>query len=250
MSSARQNQSIARLIVGAMSIDGELDKSERARVASVLDALGMGELIADVGVALDQDDGAFNLFEECDALLASLQTLAPEVTPLIFRIVADVVASDRFVSSQEATYLSALAKRLGLTSELASSIFKQVLADRHGRLEISGKNVNEAINPFLKELLSFAGADFLVGRNYEAIAELPEDASAEAVSADELERAHAVLGLQHGAGLKEAESVWRETIDNLDLPKMAELGETFVSAAINRITRINEAYKVMLRLRK
>ena len=60
-------------------------------------------------------------------------------------------------------------------------------------------------------------------------------------------RALTVLGLKHTAGLDSATEVWKETIDNLNLPKMANLGETFVSAALNRIIRINEAYKVVLR---
>ena len=48
MSSAKQNFSIARLIVGAMCIDGSLDREERKRVSQILEELGMGELIADV----------------------------------------------------------------------------------------------------------------------------------------------------------------------------------------------------------
>jgi DnaJ-domain-containing protein 1 len=247
MSSAKQNKSIARLIVGAMSIDGQLDKKERLKVASALESLGMAELIADVGAAIEEDPGDFNMFQECDELLASLGSIAPDVSPLIFRIVADVVASDRFVSAQEATYLGAMAKKLKLSSETAQAIFKQVMADRHGRLEISGSSVNENFNPYLKELLSFAGADYLVGKNYEDIEENPPEAPAEDLSQEEIDRAYAVLGLAETAGMREAEKVWRETIDHLDLPKMADLGETFVSAAINRITRINEAYKVVLK---
>lgn len=247
MSSAIQNRSIARLIVGAMSIDGQLDKKERQKVAAVLETLGMAELIADVGAAIEEDPGDFNMFAECDELLASLGSIADDVAPLIFRIVADVVASDRFVSAQEATYLGALAKKLRLSSDSAQAIFKQVMADRHGRLEISGKSVNENFNPYLKDLLSFAGADFLVGRHYEDIEEHPPEAPLEELSQEEIDRAYAVLGLADTAGMREAEKVWRETIDHLDLPKMAELGETFVSAAINRITRINEAYKIVLK---
>ena len=66
------------------------------------------------------------------------------------------------------------------------------------------------------------------------------------VSVDDVERSLAVLGLNSTATLEGAEDVWRETIDTLNLPKMANLGETFVSAAINRITRINDAYKTIL----
>jgi len=252
VSSAKQNFSIARLIVGAMCIDGSLDREERKRVSQILEELGMGELIADVGIALDEDEGDFNLFSECDELLASLGSIAPEVSPLIFRNVADVVACDRFVSAQEATYLSALARRLGLQAQIARAIFKQVLADRNARIEISGKQIDEQINPYMKELLSFSGADFLVGKDYSSppSSQLTPDApqsEEEVISPEDLSRAFAVLGLESDASMSEAEAVWRQTIQHLDLPKMAELGETFVSAAINRITRINEAYKIVLR---
>jgi len=270
MSSAKQNNHIARLIVGAMCIDGSLDKEERKKVSCILEDLGMIELIADVGIALDADEGDFNLFEECDLLLASLGSIASEVAPLIFRIVADVVASDRFVSTHEVTYLSALSRRLGIQATIAAKIFQQVLAHTRGRLEISSKQVDININPYLKELLSFPGADFLTGRDYAAeAAALKQEPKGEpkkepekepkkepkkeiaepelSVSPEELVRAFAVLGLEQNANKAQAEEVWRETITHLDLPKMADLGETFVSAAVNRITRINEAYKAVLR---
>ena len=70
--------------------------------------------------------------------------------------------------------------------------------------------------------------------------------SAANISVDDVERALTVLGLPSTAHLDDATDVWKETIDNLNLPKMANLGETFVSAAINRITRVNEAYKTIL----
>ncbi len=248
MSSAKQNRSIARLIVGAMSIDGVLDKTERDKVAHALGMLGMGELIADVGVAIEADPGDFNMFAECQDLVDTLGTLAPDVTPLIFRIVADVVASDQFVSAQEAGYLSSMAKKLGLTAALAKSIFQQVLAERRSRIEISGKSVDQAISPYLKEMLSFTGADYILGRGVvEEQAEEDFAESDESITDEDLSRALTVLGLETGARLKQAEQVWRETIDHLELPKMADLGETFVSAAINRLTRINEAYKIVLR---
>lgn len=252
MSSARQNHSIAKLIVGAMTIDGSLDKREREKVAHTLETIGMGELVADVGAAIEEDDGNFNMFQECTKLLESLGSDAPSVAPLIFRVVADVVANDRYVSMREAGYLSGLAKRLGLPIEQAQTTFRQVLADRNSRLELSGQQIDETIHPHLKELLSFQGADKLVGElqhnSLEALMNQSESAGAEKppISREELTRALTVLGLGGNATLDDAENVWRETIDNLNLPKMAGLGETFVSAAISRITRINEAYKIVL----
>ena len=62
----------------------------------------------------------------------------------------------------------------------------------------------------------------------------------------EVDRALAVLGLSTTASLEEAQAVWNETIDGVDLKAMANLGETFVTAALNRITEINDAYKTVL----
>jgi len=249
MSSAIQNRHIGRLIVGAMSIDGSLSKIERDKVAANLDRVGLGELIGDVGAAIEDDDGTFNMFQECKELLASLGAHAPEATPLVFRAVCDVIASDRFVSASEATYLSAMAKKLELTDEKASAIFKQVLADRKSRLEVAASGVDEVIHPHLKKLLSFPGAEDLVGRSTEgSIDEMINRAQHEAedISVDDVSRSLAVLGLPDTAKLDDATQVWKDTIDNLNLPKMANLGETFVSAAINRISRVNEAYKTIL----
>lgn len=251
MSSAKQNRHISRLIVGAMSIDGTLSRTEREKVAITLNIIGMGELIADVGAALEDDFGDFNMFQECKELTSLLGTEAKEVSPLVFRMVCDVIASDRFVSAQEATYLSAMAKKLELSDEFATSIFKQVLADRNSRLEIAGSSVDERIHPHLKKLLSFSGAENLVGKSsIGSIDEMINNAHDQHISVDDVTRALTILGLPSTSGLDDATEVWKETIDNLKLPKMADLGETFVSAAINRITRINEAYKTILNFHK
>lgn len=253
MTSAKQNRSIARLIVGAMTIDGSLDSSERAKVVETLQKMGLEDLIADMAVALDEDPGDFNMFQECQELIDSLGESQKEVCPMVFRLVAEVIASDRFVSSREAGYLSALSRRLGLTTEVSKSLLKQVMAERRGRLEMAGNKVNEAINPHLKEMLSFQGAEQLVGElDDDSIEELTSGvqealAEGERVSRDDLQRALAILGLATAAKLSEAEAVWRQTIDDLNLPKMAGLGETYVTAAINRISKINEAYKTVLR---
>lgn len=251
MSSAKQNRHIARLIVGAMSIEGSLSEAERNKVAATLEKIGMVELIADVGAAIEEDDGSFNMFHECKELFLSLGSDARELCPLIFRVVCDVIASDRFVTAQEASYLSAMARRLELEDKLAQGIFKQVLAARKSRLEISANDVDEIIHPHLKSLLSFEGSENLVGRASEnSIEEMIQQTQARGlgshVSVDELSRALTVLGLPESSNLEDATEVWKATIDNLNLSKMADLGETFVSAAINRISRVNEAYKVIL----
>ncbi len=252
MSSARQNRHIARLIVGAMSIDGYLSKNEQKKVAAALEKLHMSELIADVGAAIEDDQGDFNMFDECRELLESLGSDASELASPIFRLITSVVASDRFVSSQEASYLSALARRLKLESKDSKAIFKQVMIECRGRLEVSSEQVDEFIHPHLKELLSFEGAKDLVGElDEDSLEEMLYEAQEALASgcdydADDVAKSLAVLGLDGSASLQDAENVWRETIDTLNLPKMAGMGETFVTAAINRITTINDAYKKIL----
>src|SRR5262249_32334305 len=108
MSSAKQNRSIGRLIVGAMSIDGSLSKAEQEKAARTLQKIGMPELIADVGAAIEELDGSFNMFQECRELNDLMGAHAAELAPLVFRIICDVMSADRFVSLQEATYLSAM----------------------------------------------------------------------------------------------------------------------------------------------
>lgn len=254
MSSAKQNHHIARLIVGAMTIDGSLDEHERQEIAQTLIEQGLSELVAYVGAAMEEDQGDFNLYTECDELLACMNNEAGEVMPLVFRLVCDVIAADRFVSERETLYISAMAKRLGLSVLSAQKIFQGVLASHRSRIEISGSKVNEILHPQLKELLSFEGADELVcdAETAQMMAEadqLKKDSvdSYAGVSGEELQRAFAVLGLTRMATMEACEEVWRETIKELDLPKLARMGETFVSAAIARITRINEAYKTVVR---
>lgn len=253
MSSARQNRSIARLIVGAMSIDGSLSKAESEKVAQTLNQIGMGELVADVGAVIEENEiEEINLFAECKALRESLGADADELSPMVFRIIADVVAHDRFVSEREAGYLSAMSRRLEIPNKIAQEIFKQVMLARRGRLEVAGRQIDASVNPHLKELLSFSGAEGLVGDvNEDSLSEIAYSvqqalAEGERISHDDFESAMTILGLDGTAKLEDAAQVWHETINNLNLPKMAGLGETFVSAAIARITRINDAYKTIL----
>ena len=68
MDAKETNSSIARIVVGAMSIDGNLDQTEREKVAKSLTELGIPEMISFVGNAIDEDDGSFNLYFEVDKL--------------------------------------------------------------------------------------------------------------------------------------------------------------------------------------
>jgi hypothetical protein len=252
MSSVQQNRHIARLIVGAMIIDGELSDSEQKKVAIALQDLHMQELVADFGAALEDDFGDFNMFEECKFLMESMGDDADSAAPMIFRLIVEVIASDRFVSAQEASYISAMARRFRLATETTQKIFGQVMAERRGRLEISARDVDEMLHPHLKEILSFEGADELVGEvSEDSLEEMLHDAQAAmaegcSYTKQDVDRGLAVLGLSRAASLEEATEVWKETIHSVDLKTMAGLGETFVTAALNRLTEINDAYKVVL----
>ena len=243
---------IAKLIVGAMSIDGTLSKEEQAAVAKTLDKMGYQELMAYVKVVIEEDQGDLDLYQECRELIESLEDKTQEVSTIIFRGIAEVIATDRFVSLNEASYLSAIAKGLKLNPQTASNILRQVMAEKHGRLEAAGKDIDEVLHPHLKKLLSFEGADEIVGQ-------LPEDSlenmltsakqalqEGSELSFDDLKRAFAVLGLQRTASMDDVQKIWKDTINSLNLPKMAELGETFVTAALHQANDIHNAYKTIL----
>ncbi len=248
MSSSKQNQHIARLIIGAMTIDGEMSDKELAKCGATLEAIGMGQLVAYLGSVLEEDESQYNMFQECKDLVQSLGSESKEVSPLVFRIIVDVIAADRFVSLREASYLAAMAKRLDMSMSDAQTIFKTEMARQRSRLEVSGSDIDEMLNKNLKDLLSFAGADDMVGElDQNSLEEMIHQADQGAeVCKDEVARAMTILGLKSNSTLEDAETVWRETIEKLNLPKMAELGETFVSAAIDRISAINDAYKTIL----
>ena len=252
MNKALQNKFIARFIVGAMTIDGSLDRKEREKVVRTLERLHMSELIADFGAAVDDLDDAPNMYQEAKEFVGLLGAHAAQITPMVFRLVVEVIASDRFVSLNEAGYLSGLAKRFNIPMKDAQRIIKEVMAQVRGRLEVAASSVDSYINGHLKELLSFDGAEDLVGEvERDSLSEMIHSAheamsEGESVSLDDVERAFAILGLSPNAKLADAEHVWHDTIDNLNLPKLASLGETFVTAAINQITTINNAYKTIL----
>mgnify|MGYP000898351126 CR=1 FL=1 len=250
MNSLEENRKIATLIVGAMAIDGSLNSEEREKVARALRELNMEELISDIGVVIDEGTyESTNLFKICRELRDDYGQDADELSALVFRIICEVVAHDRYVSEQESAYLSAMSKRLELSVTDARNIFKGVLFQRRSRIESSGRDIDAALNPHLKELLSFEGADSIRGEApKEALAEVIHTNSGEngPISFDDVTRAMNILGLDGRSKLTDAEHIWRETINNLNLPKMANMGETFVTAALARISKINEAYKLVL----
>jgi hypothetical protein len=251
MRSSRENRIIGKIIVGAMCIDGTLNKKEREHVAHILDKKGASELVAYVGTALDDDAGDLDLFRECRELLELLGNKAPSQAPEIFRLVASVVASDRFVSSEEAQYLSALARRLKLSTERSKSILKEIIEEKRGRLEISGEQVDALIHPHLKELLSFCGADEKVGELAEnAIEEQLHHAEFDDtvnISPEDVEKALVTLGLSTTGGtLEEAEEVWKEKMESVKLGQLAYQGPAFVESALAQAQKVHTAYRTLL----
>lgn len=256
MSKIQENKHIARIIVGAMSIDGELSKDDQQKVITALQALGMQELIADFGNALETDYGDFDLFQESKNLIACLGDTAEARIPTIFKLICNVVVSDRFVSVLEASYLSAISKRLKLPIEKSREIFKEVMVANRARLEVAPKNIDAALHPHLKELLSFEGADQIVGPHSEdSLEELLETAKAEAsieisYTPEDAYNALAKLGLSKTASLEEAREAWVTAIQRTDLIAMARLGETFVLATLTRLSEMTSAYQILMQVRE
>jgi hypothetical protein len=251
MRSSQENRIIGRIIVGAMCIDGTLNKKEREHVAQILSKRGASELVAYVGTALDEDLGDMDLFKECRELLELLGSKAHSAAPDIFKLVTSVVASDRYVSSQEAQYLSALARRLKISTEKSRAILKEVIEEKRGRLEISGEQVDSLIHPHLKELLSFCGADEKVGALAEnAIEEQLHHAEFDNsvhITPEDVEKALVALGLStSGGSLEEAEEVWKEKMESVKLGQLAYQGPSYVGAALEQAQKIHQAYQVLL----
>jgi tellurite resistance protein len=251
MRSAQENRIIGKILVGAMCIDGTLNKKEREHVAQILTKRGAPELVADVGAALENDFGDLDLFKECRELLEHLGNKASTATPDIFKLVASVVASDRYVSAQEAQYLSALARRLKLSTQQSQTILKGIIEEKRSRLEISGDQVDALIHPHLKELLSFCGADEKVGELSEnAIEEHLYEADfsgQDKITVEDVEKALTILGLSSSGGsLEEAEEVWKEIMEGIKLGQLAYQGAPFVGAALDRAQKIHGAYQTLL----
>lgn len=251
MRSSQENRIIGRIIVGAMSIDGTLNKKEREHVAAILTKRGASDIVSYVGSALDEDLGDLDLFKECRELLEILGSKAQSSAPEIFRLVSSIIASDRFVSANEAQYLSALARRLKISTEKSRNILKEIIEEKRSKLEISGDQVDALIHPHLKELLSFCGAEDKVGELREnSIEEQLHHAefdNSTNISLEDVEKALATLGLSTTGGtLEEAEEVWREKMESVKLGQLAHQGASFVGAALLQATKIHNAYKTLL----
>ena len=82
-----ENKHIANLIVGAMSIDGELCIEDRSKAISALEAMQMHELVADLGLAIENDDGDFDLFRESKELIESLGNDSSSRLADIFKVI-------------------------------------------------------------------------------------------------------------------------------------------------------------------
>jgi hypothetical protein len=256
MFSNQEAKIIARLIVGAASIDGTLNTKERELLSSSLIEQGFSTIVAEIGTALDDDFSTFDIFLESRTLLENLGSKSSELTPKIFKIIATSISGDRFISEQEASFLSALSRRLKLSTAQAGKIIKEILEKNKGKLEISGDQVDALIHPHLKELLSFTGSSNLVGeinsdsleeRIYQAKKELEENSS---FSKEEIDKALLSLGLNSSSTIEDAKEIWQDTLSSINLSKLIHQGVIFVSSAIEKAKIINDAYELLVKVDK
>ena len=248
-----ENKHIANLIVGAMSIDGELCTEDRSKAISALEAMQMHELVSDLGLAIENDDGDFDLFRESRELINALGKDSSARLADIFKVICKVLSSDRFLSVQEATYLSALTKRFKLELPVAQNILKEVLVLKRGRIEVSAEQIE--MHQGLKELLSFEGSEEIVGAVCEDSIEEQLLSAKETANASldySIEDVHSALNklaLPKTASLDEAKQEWMSVVDNTDLKAMAKLGESFVLASAIKVKEATEAYHFIAKVR-
>ena len=85
-----ENKHIANLIVGAMSIDGELCIADRNKAVAALEAMQMHELVADLGQAIENDSGDFDLFKESKELISLLGKNSGAKLADIFKVICKI----------------------------------------------------------------------------------------------------------------------------------------------------------------
>ncbi len=248
-----ENKHIANLIVGAMGIDGELCIADRNKAISALEAMHMHELVADLGQAIENDCGDFDLYKESRELVEVLGKDSTSKLASIYKVICKVLSSDRFLSVQEATYLSALRKRFKLEVPEAQNILKEVLGAKRGRIEISAEQIE--MHQGLKELLSFDGAEEIVGAHCENSIEEQLLSAKDTYnttldySIEDVHSALNKLALPKTASLDEAKQEWMKVVDNTDLKAMAKLGESFVLASASKVKEATEAYQFVAKVR-
>ncbi len=251
MRTVQANKAIATIIVGAMGIDGSLSKEEREQLAKVLSQLGEQALLPDIGVALDNDFGDFDLFRESKALIQSLGTDSNDELQNVFKLVVSVISTDRFVSQDEASFLSALSRAIKISPDRAKKILQEVLTAKKSRIEISGDSVDAMLHPHLKELLSFSGAEEIVGiapkdSFEEGFIEAGEFSSGD-FSEENIRKALKTLGLNSFSTPDEAEEAWLEIVNTADLKVLAKQGIDYLIATLSALTKASEAYKLIKR---
>lgn len=243
-----ENKSIARIIVAGASIDGTLNSADREMLSNALLKLNLEDLLAEVGFALEHDSGDFDIFEDTKKLIETLGDRSRQLSPLIFEIMAQCISGDRYISTQEATFLSTIARRLKLSTSVAGSILKKVLESKKSKLEISGQQIDALVHPHLKELLSFCGSEELVGeinadsieeRLYQAQKELGE---VKEYKHEDIQKALITLGLNGSSSIDDAKDAWMSCLAKIKPAQLTNQGPTFVAAAINKAKAINDAY--------
>ncbi len=240
---AEVNKAVARLIVCGMSIDSELSKKERESLATTINSLKADYLLSDIGIALEEDDGDLDLFQE--GKIITENNLAASEIESIFSLICNIISSDRFISFNEANFLSALSKRLRLPIKNAKEILQKALSTRNGRLEISGKQIDPILHPHLKDLLSFEGAENIIG-------EVPKDSLEELLqttksnySEEDVKQALIKLGLTSYARPEEAYEALKDLISSTNLSKLAEQGIEYVDAGVKKISEATTAVKII-----
>lgn len=253
MFTLEERKAIARIIVAGASIDGTLNSHDRESLSKILNALQLTDVLAEVGFALDHDFGDFDIFHETKILNETLGERAKKLTPIIFEIITQCVSGDRFVSAQEATFLSTLARRLKLSTHIAGKILKGVLESKRSKLEINGDQIDALLHPHLKELLSFSGSEDLVGEIHEdSIEERLYQAQQELQTTDtyaieDIQSALITLGLNSSSSIEDAKDAWASQLEEIKLHALLHQGPAFVSAALQRAGKINEAYLLLTR---
>ncbi len=251
MRTLQANKAIATIIVGAMGIDGSLSTEERDHVAKVLNDLGEESLLPEIGIALDNDFGDFDLFRESKTLIQSLGLNAKDEVLKVFKLVASIISTDRFVSQDEASFLSSLSRSLKISPDKGKKILHEVLSSKKSRLEISGDSVDAMLHPHLKELLSFTGAEEIVGEaptdSFEEGFMNSGDLSSDDFSEEKIKQALATLGLNSFSTPDEAEEAWLEIIKSTDIQTVAKQGIDYLIATLNALRKTSEAYKLIKR---
>ena len=121
---------------------------------------------------------------------------------------------------------------------------------------MSGDQIDALIHPHLKELLSFAGSNELVGeikedsleeRLYQARKELGKTTS---YTKEEIDSALITLGLNSSSTIEDAKEIWLTNLIAISPAKLVHQGPSFVTAGLEKAKLINDAYCLLVQVDK